>query len=100
MPQFFMRQAAEKDLEEIWLYSLEHWGMQQADDYIGAILNRLQWLAKHPSAGKPRPDIKSGYFYFPEGRHLIFYQQHAECIEVIGILHQNMDYLVHFENEP
>jgi len=64
------------------------------------IMNRLQWLAEHPSAGKPRPDIKSGYFCFPAGRHLIFYQQHAEGIKVIGILHQNMDCLVHFDNEP
>jgi len=60
----------------------------------------LQWLTEHPSAGMPRPDIKPGYFCFPAGRHLIFYQQRAEGIKVIGILHQNMDYLVHFDNEP
>lgn len=100
MAEFTLRQAVETDLEEIWCYTFTHWCLQQADDYIDAIMNRLQWLAEQPMAGKPRFDIKPGYFCFPEGRHLIFYQQHAECIEVIGILHQNMDYLVHFENEP
>ena len=100
MPQFFLRQAAEQDLEEIWLYSFKRWGKQQADDYISALLNRLQWLAEHPNAGKLRPDVEPGYCYFPEGRHLIFYQLQAEDIEIIGIVHQSMDYLDHFENEP
>jgi hypothetical protein len=40
------------------------------------------------------------YLCFPEGRHLFFYHQHADCIEGIGVLHQSMDYLIHFENEP
>lgn len=96
-PGYVLRQAAEADLEEIWLHTFRNWGSEQADAYLRALLSRLDWLAAHPRLGKPRPDIKPGYVCFPEGRHLIFYTIQAQGIEVIGILHQNMDYLDHFE---
>ena len=92
---FFLRQAAETDLENIWLYTLKAWGKEQADYYTEAIISRFSWLAEHPQLGKHRPDIKSGYFCFPEGQHLIFYRQHDSGIEILGVVHQRMDYLDH-----
>jgi len=91
-PGYVLRQVAESDLEDIWLYIFNNWGLEQADAYLEALLNRLAWLAEHPHAGKERSDIKSGYFCFPEGRHLIFYQQHSNRVEIFGIVHQSMDY--------
>ncbi len=92
-----IRQLAAQDLERIWLYTFEQWGAEQADRYIRAIFSRLTWLAEHPRLGKPRDDIKPGYFCFPEGRHLIFYTLTSAGIDVIGIPHQSMDVINHFE---
>ena len=90
---FFLRQIAETDLADIWLYTLQSWGKEQADQYIEAIISRFGWLADHPQLGKPRADIKPGYFCFPEGQHLIFYRQHDSGIEILAVVHQRMDYL-------
>jgi toxin ParE1/3/4 len=97
--RYILRQAAETDLEAIWLYTMQDWGLEQADHYIGALLSRFDWLAEHPSAGRKRPDIKPGYHCYPEGRHLIFYTVRPDRIEIIGVVHQGMDYLDHLGGE-
>ena len=92
---YFIRERALADLEDIWLYTLSEWSLEQADTYTSSILARLNWLADNPSAGKPRDDVKPGYFCFPEGRHFSFYIMTDGTVDVIGIPHQSMDVLQH-----
>ena len=89
--KYILRELALADLEDIWLYTLADWSLEQADSYTHAILTRLSWLADNPADGKPRDDIKPGYFCFPEGRHLIYYIMTDDTADVIGIPHQTMD---------
>jgi toxin ParE1/3/4 len=96
-PAYTIRQAAESDLEEIWLYSYEQWGVEQADKYLRSLFARFTWLAENPNAGKQRDDVKPGYYSFPEGLRIVFYKIKETGIEVIGIPHQNMDWIKHFE---
>lgn len=91
-----IRKLAENDLEQIWLYSFHEWGLEQADRYIRLMIFRFSWLAKNPQLGKRRDDIKSGYYSFPEGRHVIFYTITKSGIDIIGIPHQRMDIISHF----
>jgi toxin ParE1/3/4 len=98
-PRYTLRQLAENDLEEIWLYSLQEWGVDQADKYIRALLSRFSWLSENPTIGKHRTDIKPGYYSFPEGRHVIFYTLTSYGIDVIGIPHQRMDVMGHLDKE-
>jgi len=86
-----LRVLAQADLESIWLYTCEQWGVTQADTYLSALIQRFDWLAENPTLGKPRDDIKQGYFCFPEGMHLIFYMVKNKQVEIIGIPHQHMD---------
>ena len=79
-----IRKLAENDLEQIWLYTFHEWGIEQADKYIRTLLSRFSWLSKNPQLGKQRNDIKSGYYCFPEGRHLIFYTITKSGIHIIG----------------
>ncbi len=95
--KYIIRELALADLEDIWLYTLAQWNPDQADWYTRSILERLDWLADNPGAGKPRGDIKSGYFCFPEGRHLIFYILTDGVVDVIGVPHQSMDVLNHLK---
>ncbi len=92
-----IRQLAEKDLEQIWLYTFHEWGIEQADKYIRLLIARFSWLSENQRLGKRRDDIKPGYYCFPEGRHLIFYMLSQDGIDIIGIPHQSMDIIGHFE---
>lgn len=90
-----IRTLTQTDLESIWLYTCEQWGVTLADTYLNALLQRFDWLADNPILGKsrdnPRNYIEQGYFCFPEGLHLIFYMIKSNKIEIIGIPHQKMD---------
>ncbi len=39
--RYTLRQLAQNDLEEIWLYSLQEWGVVQADKYIRELVSRF-----------------------------------------------------------
>ena len=72
-PKYSLRALAQDDLEEIWHYTYEEWGVEQADIYLNSLFSRFKWLAENPLIGKKRDDIKLGYYCFPEGMHLVFY---------------------------
>ena len=89
--KYRLRSLAQDDLESIWLYTFEQWGVTQADTYLKALTQRFDWLAENATMGKPRNDVKQGYYCFPEGTHLIFYTLTGNQVEIIGIPHRRMD---------
>lgn len=98
-PSYSLRLLAQVDLEEIWLYTYEEWGVEQADTYLNLLFTRFTWLAENPLIGKKRDDIKTGYYCFPEGMHLVFYILNKNGIDIIGIPHQSMDVSYHMESD-
>lgn len=95
---YLIRELAQNDLEVIWLYTFNEWGALQADKYIRQLLSRFTWLAENSTLGKQRDDVKPGYFCFPEGMHVVFYITTNNDIEIIGIPHQSMDIVSHFDD--
>ncbi|WP_197027001.1 type II toxin-antitoxin system RelE/ParE family toxin [Methylomonas sp. 11b] len=45
-PSYRIRQLAAADLEQIWLYTFQQWGPEQADQYLRALFERFNWLAE------------------------------------------------------
>ena len=95
-PTYSIRALAHTDLEEIWLFTFEEWGLEQTDKYLNSLFSRFEWLSRNPYTGKDRADIKNGYYCFPEGMHLVFYTMTEYGIDIIDIPHQNMDVGGHF----
>ena len=98
---FRITPRAYDDLRNIARYTRQQWGKDQRDGYMLALNGRFHWLAKHPRAGKHRPDVCEGYYCFPQGSHLIFYLIGADAIDIIGVPHKRMDVMGYFnEIEP
>lgn len=95
--KYILRELAQSDLEDIWLYTFNHWNIDQADAYLLSITNRFAWLADQPGLGRKRDDIKEGYFSFPEGEHIIFYKITDDIVDIIGIPHHSMDVFSHLD---
>lgn len=92
MPDYILSVRAEIDLQEIWIYTMEHWSIEQADKYIYAIKQYIRNIAKNPLSGKSYDHITEGYKRFPANSHYVFYKiLDNGIIEVIRILHQQMD---------
>jgi toxin ParE1/3/4 len=84
---------ASKDLEKIWLYTLETWSIEQADRYYRLIMDEIDNITKDPKVGKDQSGVRQGYFSSKVKSHIIFYRfnEKKKVIEVIRILHQQMD---------
>ena len=93
---FRITPRAAQDLRNIARYTLPTWGRKQRDTYLRAIDRRFSWLVENPNLGKPRADIKEGYYSYPQGSHVIFYLVREDGIDIIGVPHQRMDVVSYF----
>lgn len=84
---------AQNDIEEIWLYTFETWSAKQADRYYNLIIDEIESISKKPKSGKDYSNVRKGYYRSKVKSHFIFYKinQKEEKIEIIRILHQQMD---------
>ncbi|WP_322994487.1 type II toxin-antitoxin system RelE/ParE family toxin [Castellaniella sp.] len=80
---------AEADLEEIWLYTLRHWSMKQADTYHQAFMEALKGLAVGTKQG--RPSVLPDFQKYLCGSHVVYFLDYADHLDVIRILHQRQD---------
>ena len=87
---------ARDDLKNIGRYTERSWGKAQRNHYLNNIEARFQWLAENPLLGKHRTDICEGYYSFPEGQHVVFYLIGSSAIDIIGIIHKEMDTISYF----
>lgn len=90
---------AAEDIENIWLYTLENWSLEQADRYVNLIFDEIEFLANHPGSGKDFSHIRINYRYSKVKSHIIFFRTTTKQdeIEVIRILHQRMDLEAHLK---
>lgn len=92
MPDFTLRPKARQDLADIWHYTLDTWGEQQAENYIRDLNDGFYQLVNAPNTGRDCGHIREGYRKYPVGRHVIFYRLVSESdIEIVRILHERMD---------
>ncbi|KUJ00062.1 type II toxin-antitoxin system RelE/ParE family toxin [Vibrio sp. MEBiC08052] len=92
MKPFTLTAQAKEDLKAIALFTQHHWGKAQRNLYLKQFDDSFWLLADNPSLGKPCDDIRSGYRKFPQGSHIIFYQDTGnQQVRVVRILHKSMD---------
>lgn len=92
MSAFALTQRAKSDLKSIAKFTADRWGRAQRNIYIKQFDEAFHMLADSPAIGKRCNFIKSGYYKFPQGSHIIFYKVAPnKTLEIIRILHKNMD---------
>lgn len=94
--------AADRDVENMALYTRRAWGEEQQVVYESAIYRALDMLSQHPHAGQPQDDLFPGCRGLRVEQHVIFYEQPDDAtILVRRILHQRQDASAAFKNpEP
>ena len=89
--QYVISKKALTDLEEIWLYTLEKWTVDQANRYYTLIFDEINFICKNINAGKSMEHVRKGYLASKVKSHLIFYRILNNTVEIIRILHERMD---------
>ena len=93
--RFVLTPRAQSDLDEIWDYTADRWGLDQAETYTRQIAKDIQKVAERPSLGSECKEVRRGYRQYPSGSHVLFYRTTDSGIDVVRILHERMDYERH-----
>ena len=90
--RYLLSPAAQADLEQIWDYTHDRWGVDQAEDYLRELQRVINRIAANPRIGRACDEIRPGYRKLAAGSHTLFYRVTAEdLIAIVRILHQRMD---------
>ncbi len=94
---FKLTADAERDVIDIYFYSLENFGVVQAEKYSEELFARFSRIAESPDLGRDFGAIHPGAFRVNQGSHAIYYKRQGDYILVLRILHQMMDPARHLD---
>jgi len=90
--RYLLSPAAQADLEQIWDYTRDRWGADQAEQYLRELQRAVEGVAANPQIGRQCDEIRPGYRKVAAGSHTLFYRVNADdVVDVIRVLHQRMD---------
>ena len=92
---FGLTPRAQADLDEIWDYTADRWGLDQAETYTRQLWKNIQAVAQRPSLGRECDEVRAGYRQYPSSSHVLFYRLTHAGIDIVRILHERMDYQRH-----
>ena len=90
--KFRLSPQALEDLADIWRYTLSEWSIEQADRYIDKLNEAFGQFAQNHYLMRDAGHIRSGYFSFPCGRHVLYGRHEGDVLIIIRILHERMDH--------
>jgi toxin ParE1/3/4 len=86
---------AREDFTQIQLYTAERWGNAQALRYEAALERAIMNLGAFPEIGVRRDHLAVGYRSQRFEHHVIFYRIMGDVIEIVRILHERVDPILH-----
>ena len=95
MVRFRLSEQAVNDLEEIFVYTIETFGLLQAEKYKTALEAGLTRIAADPRKGVPWAGRSRMFFQYSCESHAIFFAKEGSTIFVVRILHLSRDFARH-----
>lgn len=92
MSGYILSPRARDDLDSIWDYTEETWGIDQAERYVRDIHMACEALASGRKQGRSAEEVRPGYRKLAVGAHFLFYRMTPDGeTDIVRILHQSMD---------
>lgn len=83
---------AEADLSDIFDYTEQEFGVEQAVTYLTELETCLLALVANPKAGRERNEIRADLRSMMSNSHVIFYRICDDHIRVVRVLHGSRDF--------
>lgn len=87
---------ARRDLINIWRYSYENFGVEQADKYFDELESAMNTIQDNPLIGVSCDYIRAGYRQYKVNEHYIFYRVSKNTVHIVRVLHDSMQATNHF----
>jgi toxin ParE1/3/4 len=95
MAEYRLSKRAQRDLDDIFDYTVAQWGLEQAMRYTDRIETACATLAAAPQLAQGCAFIRPGYRRKSIEHHVVYFQATAYGIAIIRILHHRMDAVRH-----
>lgn len=107
MPTYLFFPPADKAQDDIWDYTYEEWGKEQAKKYITGLHNHLQKLSEKKKQWRTLPhsliippDLDLQAYFSKYEHHFIFFRTlSGNKIGIMSILHESADIPVRLRND-
>ncbi len=89
--------SAKQDVIGIYEYTIQLWGLPQAEKYIALLDEAFETIRQDPHVLLSRDEnvlVKSMRSYYVN-EHVVFYLFTKEKVSIVRILHQRMDFSRH-----
>ncbi len=94
--KYELSELAQLDLEDIWLFTVKTWSINQANKYYDLIFEEIDAICKNPNIGRPIDNVKANYKIRYIQSHLIVYKVKNNKIWIDRVLHKRMDFETKF----
>lgn len=91
MAEFRLSPAAQRDLDEVFDYTVAQWGLAQALRYTDQIEAACAELAEAPLLAQDCSHIRPGYRRRGVEQHVLYFRVMPYGISVVRLLHARMD---------
>ncbi|KAF0184588.1 MAG: type II toxin-antitoxin system RelE/ParE family toxin [Hyphomonadaceae bacterium] len=99
MAEYRLRPKARADLKEIWFWTDATFSERQADAYLAALRREFVRLSDDPQRGQGADEAKPGYRKARHGRHIVIFVRTSFGVEIVRVLHQNMNIPAHLKDD-
>ena len=92
MARFLVQNAASHRIDEIFRYTLDQWGAEQAEKYIVGLFDAFAKVESHEVLSRPIPAVFGvDGFFFRYKKHFVYWRYLSNGdIGIVTILHQSM----------
>lgn len=87
MADYVLSEAADRSLEDIYIYTHDNHGPAQAEAYHEAFHRMFGLLADFPYLGRSADEFRSGLRQYPQGSHVIYYSVRKGTVHIEQIFH-------------
>ena len=90
--RFKLKPAARGDLEAIWAYTRQNWGLAPAEAYVTRLSERMAFAGVNPDHFPLEKALKPALRIAFAESYVILFRETADGIKVIRIRHQREDW--------
>jgi len=89
MPDYRLSKSAAADIDEIVAFTIERWGGEQADKYLGGLEALFHIVASRPMMGRSAARVRKGLRRMEYVSHIVFYVTVPRGIRIERVLHKS-----------
>ena len=96
-----VQEAASLRLDEIYRYTRDQWGAEQADRYINDLFAAFELIDCHGVASHPIPaQFGVDGFYFRHAHHFVYWRRLSDGdVGIVTVLHERMHQMDRFRDD-